>query len=199
MPAFIDPTKCNRNWDQCFPARVCPESALTFSDDHWGVDRLGSVRRMSWSLCQLLRRLRDHVRSQSGNVRYHATPGPRRTLRVGGVEARQALEAAEAEKKSSASAVLEVTMDNFVAEVMKRRCQSSRISGRLGAVPARRWRRSSKISRHNTAARKVRKDQHRRRTAARRTFPYHKHPYPTRVSGRPTRRWHRRRAAPRRN
>lgn len=34
MPAIIDPTKCNRNWDQCFSARVCPESAFSFDSDH---------------------------------------------------------------------------------------------------------------------------------------------------------------------
>jgi thioredoxin 1 len=28
MPAVIDPARCNRNWSQCFAARVCPESAL---------------------------------------------------------------------------------------------------------------------------------------------------------------------------
>ena len=32
MPALVDPNKCNRNWDQCFPARICPEEALTFDD-----------------------------------------------------------------------------------------------------------------------------------------------------------------------
>jgi thioredoxin len=29
MPAVIDPTVCNRNFDACFPARVCPEQAIS--------------------------------------------------------------------------------------------------------------------------------------------------------------------------
>lgn len=29
MPAVIDPTVCNRNFDMCFPARVCPERAFS--------------------------------------------------------------------------------------------------------------------------------------------------------------------------
>lgn len=29
MPAVIDPSVCNRNFDQCFPAKICPESAIS--------------------------------------------------------------------------------------------------------------------------------------------------------------------------
>lgn len=32
MPAVIDPSACNKNWAQCFPARMCPESAFSRSD-----------------------------------------------------------------------------------------------------------------------------------------------------------------------
>ncbi len=28
MPAVIDPSACNRNFDQCFPAKICPETAI---------------------------------------------------------------------------------------------------------------------------------------------------------------------------
>lgn len=28
MPAVIDPTVCNRNYDQCFPAKICPNDAI---------------------------------------------------------------------------------------------------------------------------------------------------------------------------
>lgn len=31
MPAVIDPTVCNRNFDQCFPAQVCPEKAFSLT------------------------------------------------------------------------------------------------------------------------------------------------------------------------
>jgi thioredoxin 2 len=29
MPAVIDPAICNRNYDSCFPARICPEHAFS--------------------------------------------------------------------------------------------------------------------------------------------------------------------------
>lgn len=29
MPAVVDPTVCNRNYDQCFPARICPHNAFS--------------------------------------------------------------------------------------------------------------------------------------------------------------------------
>ena len=32
MPAVVDPTTCNRNWAQCFAARVCPHDAFSLVD-----------------------------------------------------------------------------------------------------------------------------------------------------------------------
>lgn len=32
MPAIVDPTVCNRNFAQCFPAQVCPEKAFSLTD-----------------------------------------------------------------------------------------------------------------------------------------------------------------------
>src|SRR5690606_39113773 len=32
MPAVVDPTVCNRNYDQCFPARICPHNAFSLVD-----------------------------------------------------------------------------------------------------------------------------------------------------------------------
>jgi thioredoxin len=32
MPAVVDPAACNRNYDQCFPARICPQNAFSLVD-----------------------------------------------------------------------------------------------------------------------------------------------------------------------
>jgi thioredoxin len=31
MPAVVDPAACNRNYDLCFPARICPHNAFSLS------------------------------------------------------------------------------------------------------------------------------------------------------------------------
>jgi thioredoxin 1 len=33
MPAVVDPQACNRNWEMCFSARVCPHSAFSLTSD----------------------------------------------------------------------------------------------------------------------------------------------------------------------
>ena len=32
MPAVVNPAACNRNYDQCFPARICPHNAFSLVD-----------------------------------------------------------------------------------------------------------------------------------------------------------------------
>jgi thioredoxin len=32
MPAVVDPAACNRNYDLCFPAKICPENAFSLVD-----------------------------------------------------------------------------------------------------------------------------------------------------------------------
>jgi thioredoxin len=32
MPAVVDPAACNRNYDHCFPAKICPHSAFSLVD-----------------------------------------------------------------------------------------------------------------------------------------------------------------------
>jgi thioredoxin len=119
MPAFIDPSKCNRNWEQCFAARVCPQSALTFSADSGVVidsTLCGECPGPCVNFCDGYAIMYDRNPGTFDIMRSQVIDGLSESEAL---EARQALEAAEAEKKSSESAVLEVTMDNFVAEVMQ--------------------------------------------------------------------------------
>ncbi len=43
MPAVIDPMICNKNFEQCFPAKICPESAFSLT--------AGGLVKIDSSLC----------------------------------------------------------------------------------------------------------------------------------------------------
>lgn len=119
MPAVVDPARCNRNWDQCFSAKVCPENALSF-DEASGVV-------IDWTLCGDCPG--PCVNFCDGYaIMYDRDPDTFDIMRrqVGqelseeeAVQAKRDLGDAAAERQARESAVTEVTIDNFREEVLQ--------------------------------------------------------------------------------
>jgi len=119
VPAVVDPSKCNRNWDQCFPARICPESALTFDVDS-GVmidsTLCGDCPGPCINFCDGYAILYDRNPDTFDIMRRQLVEG---LSESDALAARQALELDRAAAQTAASNVLEVTLETFAAEVLQ--------------------------------------------------------------------------------
>ena len=119
MPAIVDVSKCNRNWEQCFSARVCPESAFSY-DSIMGVTIDSGLCGECAGPC---------VNFCDGYaIQYDRDPDSFEILRrklIEGLsdaevlEARRALVRQAEEEARAASAVIDVTIDSFVDEVLR--------------------------------------------------------------------------------
>jgi thioredoxin 1 len=118
MPAVIDPARCNRNWSQCFAARVCPENAIK-RDFEGGIfitsDACGDCSGPCVNFCD------------GYAIVYERDPGVFEIVKgkvLGelsddeAVAARAALEKARQAAAAQASAVVALTAANFAAEVI---------------------------------------------------------------------------------
>lgn len=119
MPAVVDPAKCNRNWEQCFSARVCPESAFSF-DPVTGVTIDSSLCNDCPGPC---------VNFCDGYaILYDRDPETFDVLRrqvqedlseSEAIKARQEITRAAEEAAKAESLVVEVTADTFLDEVIE--------------------------------------------------------------------------------
>ncbi len=118
MPAVVDPARCNKNWDQCFSARICPESAFSLIDD-------GTVQ-IAWERCCDCPG--PCVNFCDGYaIMYDRNPGTFDVLRrevLGDISQddalKQRLEVIQAQEEAtkSSSPVIEVTLESFQGEVL---------------------------------------------------------------------------------
>ena len=119
MPAIVDVSKCNRNWDQCFSARVCPESAFSY-DEVGGVtidaSLCGECSGPCVNFCDGYAILYDRDPASFDILRRQLTEGLSESEVL---EARQELAQIAEEEARAESAVLEVTLDTFVEQVLQ--------------------------------------------------------------------------------
>lgn len=121
MPAVIDPTICNRNYDACFPARICPEQAfsrLPTGEVVIDASLCGTCPGPCVNFCDGYAIRYDPnpdtfpilARSTLGEISADEALAEREQLRVAADEA--ALAAAE-------GVVIDVGMDTFIEDVMQ--------------------------------------------------------------------------------
>lgn len=118
MPAVIDPAKCNRNWEQCFPARVCPQSALSRTDSGEVVidsSLCGDCAGPCVNFCDGYAIMYDRDPDTFDILRRQLLEGLSESEAI---EERKALETAAAEEASTESLVVDVTLDTFMSEVI---------------------------------------------------------------------------------
>ena len=119
MPAVVDPARCNRNWDQCFPAKICPESAISFSEsDGVTIDSTlcGDCPGPCVNFCDGYAIMYDRNPDTFDILRRQVVDG---LTEDEAVQARQDLTDLTARQQAEASAVIEVTIDSFVEEVLQ--------------------------------------------------------------------------------
>lgn len=119
MPAVVDPARCNRNWAQCFPAKMCPQEAFS-------VDADGLVQ-IAFELCGDCPG--PCVNFCDGYaIRYERDPGEfdimrRRLLgelsEDDAIRERQELARAQEEARKAQAAVRDVTLETFETEVLE--------------------------------------------------------------------------------
>ncbi len=118
MPAIVDPAKCNRNWEQCFPARVCPENALSFHAasgvliDH---TLCGDCPGPCVNFCDGYAIMYDRDPASFDIMRRQIQE---ELSADDALQARQELQAAADAQLAAESSVLDVTLDNFLDEVI---------------------------------------------------------------------------------
>lgn len=119
MPAIVDPTKCNRNWEQCFPARVCPESAITFSEPEGVVidsNLCGDCPGPCVNFCDGYAIMYDRDPDSFDILRRTVLEDLSESEAL---EARKDLQTTRAAELAADSPVLDVTIDTFVSEVLQ--------------------------------------------------------------------------------
>lgn len=119
MPALVDPNRCNRNWDQCFPARVCPERAFSF-DETGGVSidsaLCGECPGPCVNFCDGYAIMYDRNPDTFGVLKRQILDG---LSEDEALDERRKLDEAAAKARADTSVVVDVTVDTFVEEVMQ--------------------------------------------------------------------------------
>lgn len=120
MPAVIDPNVCNKNFDLCFAARVCPQSAFSLVDNGDVVidsDLCGECSGPCTNFCDGYA-IRFDPDPLSFDVLKRQTLGELSQAQAAQERETIALRRAEIEQAARMAAISNVTVDSFQAEVL---------------------------------------------------------------------------------
>jgi thioredoxin 1 len=119
VPAFVNPARCNREWERCFAAKMCPEQAFDVQLDgsiRIEHDRCGKCPGPCVNFCDGYAVIYDR-----NPITFDIT----RRRKLGelsddeALRERQAAARAQAEAARSASSVVDVALDTFESEVLQ--------------------------------------------------------------------------------